>query len=1227
MVAKISFIFKQSKIIMNKWKFFADRGGTFTDLVAIAPDNQVIIYKLLSDNPERYTDAVIQGIRDILKIPANEPIPAERIEVVKMGTTVATNALLERTGDRPVLVITKGFRDALQIGYQNRPDIFARHIVLPEMLYDQVIEVSERYDAKGNELTPVNLKQVQSDLQSAYNVGIRSCAIVFMHSYRYPKHEQQVAQLAEEIGFTQISVSHQVSPLIKLVSRGDTTVVDAYTSPILRSYIKQVASQLNGEGTNPVKLMLMGSHGGLVDSQQFQGKDSILSGPAGGIVGAVQTSLRAGFNRIITFDMGGTSTDVAHFNGEYERQFETEIAGVRMRTPMMKIHTVAAGGSSILCFDGARYRVGPNSAGANPGPACYRREGPLTITDANVMLGKIQPQFFPSVFGSDADLPLDAHIVSQRFTELAQEIQAQTGDTRTPEKVAAGFIDIAVENMANAIKKVSLQRGYDVSDYTLSCFGGAGGQHACLIADSLGIQQIFIHPYAGVLSAYGIGLASVRVIKQRSVEAELNATLVPSLQQLMESLQIEATEFNCEEGTNNAAFLCKLNLKYVGTDSTLAVNFADDTGVMEREFEQQHTSRYGFIQENKTLIVESIVVEMVQTMDTPEDPIICRDHDQPPTPITTAKMYAAGAWHDTPVFQRHNLQPGDCIVGPAIIIEPTGTNVIEPGWQAELTTRNYLILQHRAITIKESEALESLQKTSLKSLLQADPFRLEIFKNLFQFIAEEMGITLQNTAASVNIKERLDFSCAIFDRSGNLVANAPHIPVHLGSMSESVRSLINAVGDTIQPGDVYISNNPYNGGTHLPDVTVITPVFDEVAKQILFYVASRGHQADIGGIAPGSMPSNSTTLEEEGILFDNFQLVNQNHFRERELRELLLDGLYPARNPDQNIQDFKAQIAANARGTQQLRKMVDQYGLLTVQAYMGHIQDNAEEAVRRAIGVLRDGEFTYLMDSSGQIKVTITIDRANRSAKIDFTGTSEQLTNNFNAPKAVCHAAVLYVFRTLVDDNIPLNAGCLNPLEIIIPEGCMLKPRYPAAVVAGNVETSQAIVNALYGALGAMAASQGTMNNFSFGNDEKYQYYETICGGSGAGPTWDGTCAVQTHMTNSRLTDPEVLEGRFPVLLEEFKIRRGSGGAGLHKGGDGVIRRIRFLEPMTASILSGHRVFPPFGLAGGEPAQVGRNWIERGNGTVENLGSTASVAMNVGDVFVIETPGGGGYGN
>ena len=1218
----------------TRWQFWIDRGGTFTDIVAKNPDGKLVIHKLLSENPERYTDAAVQGIRDILGIGADFPIPAAQIEAIKMGTTVATNALLERKGDRTILLITKGFGDALRIGYQNRPNIFARHIVLPQMLYDRVIEVAERYSATGEELTAVNPEFIPS-LQQAYDEGIRSCAIVFMHGYRYSEHEKQVAKIAREIGFTQISVSHEVSPLMKLVSRGDTAVVDAYLSPILRRYVEQVTSQLSPVGAvppcppspcPPPKLMFMQSNGGLVEATQFQGKNSILSGPAGGIVGAVQTSKKAGFDKIITFDMGGTSTDVAHFNGEYEREFETEIAGVRLRSPVMAIHTVAAGGGSIVFFDGARYRVGPESAGANPGPACYRKGGPLTVTDCNVMLGKIQPDFFPKVFGLNGDLPIAPDVVKQKFGQLAGEI----GGERTAEQVAEGFLAIAVEKMANAVKKISLQRGYDVSEYTLCCFGGAGGQHACAIADALGMKRVFIHPYAGVLSAYGMGLADVRAIRERAIEQQLNAALLPDLHYILTELEADGKRELNRRGADNTEnesevlVVSKLRLKYQGSDSVLAVNFADNIEVMQAEFEAAHRQRYSFIMPEKPLIVEAVSVEVVERMDVPEASTIspsCGTGILPVQPISTVQMYVAGGWRATPVYQRDDLRSHDCISGPAMIVEATGTNIIEPGWEAEITENNDLILNRRCTQMDA----DSIRVHPRLSAVTSDPVLLEIFNNLFRAIAEQMGITLQNTSSSVNIKERLDFSCAIFDKNGQLVANAPHIPVHLGSMSESVEALILARGNAIQPGDVYVSNNPYNGGTHLPDITVITPVFDRDSSLPLFYVASRGHHADIGGITPGSMPPNSTTVTEEGILLDNFLLVSEGNFREKELLELLTAGNFPVRNSAQNLADLQAQIAANKRGAEELLKMVEHYGLKTVQAYMGFVQDNAEESVRRVIDVLQDGEFTYPMDSGGQIKVAITIDKSARSAKIDFTGTSGQQTNNFNAPAAVCKAAVLYVFRTLVDDDIPLNAGCLKPLEIINPEGCMLNPRYPAAVVAGNVETSQNITDALYCALGVMAASQGTMNNFTFGN-QRYQYYETICGGSGAGADFDGTDAVQTHMTNSRLTDPEVLEWRFPVLLESFAIRANSGGNGYHRGGNGVVRRVRFREAMTAGILSGRRVISPCGLNGGEVGKVGRNYVERVDGKVEDLGSTASVEMQSGDVFVIETPGGGGYG-
>ncbi|WP_373546074.1 hydantoinase B/oxoprolinase family protein [Chamaesiphon sp.] len=1239
-------------------KVFADRGGTFTDLVAVTDDRAIvarlaqtphrfqitglpnarwtIIYKLLSEQPDRYPDAVIQGIRDLLGLEQHEQIPVGAIAVVKMGTTVATNALLERKGDRTLLLITAGFADALRIGYQNRPDLFARQIVLPEMLYERVVEVTERYSAQGEELMPIlpaaELHLTQA-LQTAYAEGMRACAIVFMHGYRYPKHEQQVAEIAQRVGFTQISVSHQVSPLMKLVSRGDTTVVDAYLSPILRRYIDRVAAELIG-----TKLEFMKSDGGLTDARLFQGKDSILSGPAGGIVGAVKTSMAAGFDKIIGFDMGGTSTDVSHFNGDYERTLTTEIAGVRLRAPMMSIHTIAAGGGSLLQFDGARYRVGPTAAGAHPGPACYRHGGSLTVTDCNVLVGKIQPEFFPQVFGAGGNLPLDGSIVQQQFGELTAMINEQTGDIRTPEQVAAGFLAIAIAKMAKAIAKISVQRGYDLSEYTLCCFGGAGGQHACLIAEALGMSQIFIHPLAGVLSAYGIGLADVRILKEKAVELPLTDPTHADLTQIIAGLTIESRAEVAAQGVSKDRIqvLCQAHLRYEGTDSTLTIEFGSVVEMRSR-FDRAYRQRYSFTMDNKALIVEAVSVEAIGLADPLVEPLLSATRTTPCPIISTVRVFTKDNWHDTPIYRREDLQPGDKIIGSALIIEPTGTNVIEPDWSAELTQHNCLILRKD----DRQTMLATTELTASKSAAKPDPVLLEIFNNLVRAIAEEMGIVLQNTSYSVNIKERLDFSCAIFDTYGQLIANAPHIPVHLGSMSASITSLIRAQGDTIAPGDVYISNNPYNGGTHLPDITAITPIFIAGSSTPAFYVASRGHHADIGGITPGSMPPHSTEIEQEGILLDNFQLVAQGHFREAELLELLGAGNYPVRNPTQNLGDLRAQIAANERGVQELRRTVEHYGLPKVWAYMQHVRNNAEESVRRAIlqwrgyanEVLQDGSFTYPMDDGTQIQVRVTIDRATRSASIDFTGTSPQQPTNLNAPLAICKAVVLYVFRTLVEDDIPLNAGCLEPLEIIVPEGCLLNPRYPAAVVAGNVETSQAILqrrgcanaNALYGALGMMAAAQGTMNNFTFGND-LYQYYETICGGAGAGSDFNGTDAVQTHMTNSRLTDPEVLEWRFPVLVEQFAIRHGSGGVGKYSGGNGVIRRIKFRFAMTAAILSGHRMVAPFGISGGGAGEIGRNSIEYHDGTSAVLGSKAEVHMQPGDVFVIETPGGGGYG-
>ena len=1195
----------------GEWQFWVDRGGTFTDLVARRPDGSLHAYKLLSENPERYKDAAIQGIRDQLGLDPNSPIPNDVIEAVKMGTTVATNALLERKGDRTLLVITKGFADQLRIGYQNRPKIFARKIELPELLYESVVEVSERFSADGRELEPVDVEETTRALSEAFKDGIRSVAICFMHGYRYHKHENIVAKIAQDIGYTQISVSHEVSPLMKLVGRGDTTVVDAYVSPILRRYVDQVASALG-----KTKLMFMQSNGGLTDARFFQGKDSILSGPAGGIVGAARTAEMAGYTRLIGFDMGGTSTDVAHYNGEYERAFETLVAGVRMRAPMMHIHTVAAGGGSILHFDGSRYRVGPDSAGANPGPACYRRGGPLCVTDANVMVGKINPDYFPQVFGPNGDKPMDADIVIEKFKRLSSDIEKLTGDKRSPVEVANGFLKIAVDNMANAIKQISVQRGYDVTQYTLNCFGGAGGQHACLVADALGMKSVFVHPLAGVLSAYGMGLADQRVMRERAIEEKLNTSLIKTLNKEIEEMIEEGNAEMEQQGVDikRTTTIVKAHLRYEGTDTALVIDFGTNDQIISR-FEEAHRQQFGFISPEKNHIVEALSLEVIGESEIIEDPVLHTDPNAAiPEPLTTVSMYSADEMHNTPIYDRETLCPGCKLDGPAILKEANATTVIEPGWQAEVTRHNHIIVTRIAALPKK-----------LAIGTQADPVMLEVFNNLFMSIAEQMGGVLQNTSYSVNIKERLDFSCAIFDTSGELVANAPHIPVHLGSMSDSVKTIARQRQGTMKPGDVFMLNTPYNGGTHLPDVTVITPVFQEKNDEVLFYVASRGHHAEIGGITPGSVPPYSKHIEEEGVLLDDVQLVAEGKILEDEIEKIFTNNKFPTRNFHHNLGDLKAQIAANEKGVQELHNMIRHFGLDVVTAYMQHVQDNAEETVRRVIDTLHDSSFEYEMDIGATIKVSITVDKIARTAKLDFTGTSEQQNNNFNAPSAICVAATLYVFRTLVDDDIPLNAGCLKPLEIVIPEGCMLNPVYPAAVVAGNVETSQAITDALFGALGIMGAAQGTMNNFTFGNNN-HQYYETICGGGGAGENYKGADGVHTNMTNTRLTDPEILEWRFPVLLESFSLRRGSGGDGKFRGGDGVIRRVKFLEKMTASILSGHREIPPYGMAGGQPGKIGRNYVIRNGGSKEELRGTDSTEVEENDVMVIETPGGGGYG-
>jgi 5-oxoprolinase (ATP-hydrolysing) len=1309
----------------GQWQFWIDRGGTFTDVVGRRPDGRLVAHKLLSDNPSAYRDAAVAGIRHLLGVAPGDPVPAERIGSVRLGTTVATNALLERKGEPTVLVITRGFADALRIAYQNRPRIFDRRIALPELLYERVVEADERIGARGEVLTPLDGHAVAEQLKKAHEDGLRSVAVVCVHGYRYPEHERRIGAIAREAGYTQVSESHRTSPLMKLVSRGDTTVVDAYLSPILRRYVTEVANELAG-----VRLLFMQSNGGLADAASFRGKDSILSGPAGGIVGMARTARAAGFDKVIGFDMGGTSTDVSHYAGGFEREYETQVAGVRMRAPMLSIHTVAAGGGSILHFDGSRYRVGPDSAGADPGPACYRRGGPLTVTDANVLLGRIQPAYFPRVFGDKSDQPLDEEATKAGFTELSGQIAAAAGDRRGPEQVAAGFIEIAVANMANAIKKISVQRGYDVTEYALNVFGGAGGQHACAVADALGMSRVLIHPLAGVLSAYGIGLADIIAMREQAVEAPLTSDLIDRLPQILESLETDARAEVAGKGEGEAGGVPpgritaahRAHLRYEGTDTAVIVPVAS-LEEMTSAFEAEYARRFSFLMRDKTVIAEAVSVEVTGAQqertaaDTtarsarenyagPGRPAHADPGGRPPqtSPPGRARvrMFTSGAWAEVDLFLRAALRPGQAIDGPAIIAEELATTVVEPGWQAVVSDRGDLLLSR--VTPRPGRAEIQGGGTS------ADPVMLEIFNNLFMSVAEQMGVRLQATAHSVNIKERLDFSCAIFDAEGGLIANAPHMPVHLGSMGESIKMVIKrnradgggspgghgggspgghggtghgggspgghgggspgghgGTGRGIRRGDVYVLNDPYHGGTHLPDITVVTPVFaprpqelttslaqrggynditgptmwlsettaapqapqapaeSAPEPEIWFYVASRGHHAEIGGISPGSMPAASTLVEQEGVLIDNWLLVEDARLREAETISLLETAAYPSRDPATNLADLRAQIAANEKGIDELHKMVDHFGLDVVRAYMGHVQENAAESVRRVITALHDGEYEYELDNGAAVRVAVRVNAKDRTADVDFTGTSPQLKDNFNAPSSVAMAAVLYVFRTLVDDDIPLNSGCLHPLNVIIPPGTMLSPQYPAAVAAGNVETSQVVTGALYAALGVMAEGSGTMNNVTFGND-RYQYYETVASGSGAGEGFDGTDVVQTKMTNSRLTDPEVLEWRYPVLLESYRIRPGSGGAGRWRGGHGGVRRLRFLQPMTVTTLAGHRRIPAFGMAGGQPGALGRHWIEHPDGTTTPMRGCDSVRVRPGDVFVIETPGGGGYG-
>ncbi len=1200
---------KPAKTRRGRWDFWIDRGGTFTDVIGRDPRGRLHPRKLLSESPA-YADAAVQAIRDLLSLSPDAPIPAGAIGLVKMGTTVATNALLERRGERTLLVTTRGFRDALEIGYQARPNIFARAIVKPEQLYASVVEVDERVLADGAVEAAPDLGAVRAELAHAKAEGFQAVAIVFMHAYRYPEHERQVAALARALGFAQVSVSHECSPLIKLIGRGDTTVVDAYLSPILARYVARVAEALDAKRTG-ARVMFMMSSGGLTAAELFAGKDAILSGPAGGVVAMAETARSAGFGQVIGFDMGGTSTDVAHFDGTYERAFETEVAGVRMRAPMMRIHTVAAGGGSILHFDGARFRVGPDSAGADPGPKSYRRGGPLAITDANLMVGKLIPDYFPRIFGPAQDQPLDGESVREAFEALAREV----GDGRGAEQVADGFIAIAVAKMAEAIKRISVARGYDVTRYALNCFGGAGGQHACDVADALAITTVLIHPSSSLLSAYGMGLADISAHRAQGVEEPLSQAALARLAPLVARLGEAASSEVASQGVARETIKLRprAQLRYAGSDTALEVEWRG-VAAMRRAFESAHKGRFGFIDRAKALVIEAVNVEATGGAARFSERARPIATTAAPSPERAARFFSNGAWRDAAVFVRENIPLGAAIAGPALIIEPHQTIVVEAGWRAEVTPRNHVVLRRVAAAARR-EAIGT----------KVDPVMLEIFNNLFMSVAEQMGVTLQMTAYSVNIKERLDFSCAVFDAEGRLIANAPHMPVHLGSMDRSVETIIRANAGRIRAGDVFALNAPYNGGTHLPDITVCTPVFDEKGKGILFWTAARGHHADIGGIAPGSMSPRAATILEEGVYIDNFLLVERGRFREKELYDLLASGPYPARNPLQNVNDLKAQIAANAKGVRELKRMVEAFSLKIVQAYMGYVQDNAAESVRRVIVRLKDSAFSTETDQGAIIKVKITVDREGREATVDFTGTSPEQPNNFNAPEPVARAAVLYVFRVMVEDEIPMNAGCLRPIRVIIPEGSMLSPRYPAAVVAGNVETSQAVTDALFAALGALGSAQGTMNNLTFG-DARYQYYETICSGAPAGPGFNGASAVHTHMTNSRLTDPEVLESRFPVVLEDFHIRRGSGGKGRWRAGDGTLRRIRFRQSMELALLTGRRRVRAFGMEGGEPGELGRNVVRRADGRREELAGCAQTVLVAGEAVEIVTPTGGGWG-
>jgi 5-oxoprolinase (ATP-hydrolysing) len=1228
---------------MQKWHFHIDRGGTFTDVIAISPKGEVLTRKFLSENPDEYRDAALHGMRELMGVDVKSQLNPDKIAAIKMGTTVATNALLERKGEPTVLLTNRGFEDALRIAYQNRPQIFAREIKLPEILYDEALGISARFKADGTEVSELDEKELELLLRGQFTKGYRSLAVALMHAYLYPEHELRIGEIAREIGFEQISLSHETAPVIKIVSRGQTTVVDAYLTPVIRRYVSQLKQELQR-----APFFFMQSNGGLIAADEFQGKNAVLSGPAGGVVGAVKTARAHGYNQVIGFDMGGTSTDVFHYAGEYERSPESKVAGIHFSVPMMDIHTIAAGGGSLLSFDGMRFRVGPESAGANPGPRCYRRKGPLTVTDANVLLGKIQAEHFPAVFGEGGHEKIDTHSVRHGFEELAAKISKDLGKEFSPKEVAEGFIDVAVQNMARAIKKITIERGHDPSEYVLNSFGGAGGQHACLVAESLGIKNIFIHDLASVLSAYGIGQAEQRILKDLPVQELLEGLKDKDIDGKFKTLTLSITQSKKHAPEwLNAKIVKRAFLHYPASDTSLPVLFSHKEKML-KDFHEKHLQLFGFNDELGSVAISNLQVEAslagLKSDETYRQGV---PPEEDLTPVSQASVFSHGKEQGVSVYLLKEMPEGLVLQGPALILHEQTSIMVEPNWQAKRLQDALLLSNNEKIKSLQNRHCEgpagARQSRDNRRLLdrcvgrwpsrdddssfaRPDPIQLEIFNNLFMSVAEQMGVTLQRISHSVNIKERLDFSCALFDGEGCLVANAPHIPVHLGSMGDAVKVVKEKYKDQFKPGDAIAHNNPYEGGTHLPDITVISPVFDEAGEAVLFFVAARGHHADVGGMTPGSMPALSQHIGEEGILLEGLQIAREGKFQEKIVREAFKKGDYPARDVELNLADLKAQVAANERGNQELKKMLKKHGADKIKAYMRHVQDNAEEAVRKAICQLKDGEFSYTLDQGAKVVIKLTVDAEKREAEIDFTGSSAQQQGNLNAPFSVCKAAVLYVFRTLVDDDIPLNEGCFRPLHITMPEDCFLNPQHPAAVVAGNVETSQYITDALFGAMGIMAASQGTMNNLSFGS-ERYQYYETICGGAGAGKTYDGASAVQTHMTNSRLTDAEVLETRYPLYVDEFSIRKGSGGSGLYKGGDGVVRKLKFLEPMQVSLLSEHRVTAPFGLRGGKDGLKGENKLVLADGEIRSLAGVDQFEVKVGDSLVIATPGGGGFGD